>query len=62
MKKYNESVFDKKEVQEVLKIKLWEKVLLWFIPAVKVENEETISYYKKMGGKFYLISFSLKNL
>lgn len=62
MNKYNELIYDKKYVQNALDIKWWELVLLLFVPAVKVENEESVSHYKKMFGKYYFTDFKLKNL
>jgi hypothetical protein len=62
MNKYNEPIYKRVDVQQELKISLWERVLLFFIPAVKVENEEIISHFKKLGGKFYLVDFKLKDI
>ena len=62
MIKYNKPIYDKKYVEEALKIRLWEKFLLLFIPCRKVEDEELISYYKKAFGKFYCIGYKLKKL
>jgi hypothetical protein len=62
MQKYNEPIYNKKYVQEALKISLWERLVLLFIPSTKVENEETISHYKKFNGKFYLVDFNIKKL
>lgn len=61
MTKYDEPIYDKDYVQEALKIRLWEKFLLLFVPCKKVENEEFISYFKKAFGKFYCIGFKLKS-
>lgn len=62
MKKYRESIYNNKYIQESLKISLFEKIALLFIPKIKVENEEIISHYKKFRRKFYLMDFKLKKI
>jgi len=62
MKKYNKSIYNKQYIQKALQISLWEKIVLLFIPKIKVENEETISHFKQFNGKFYLVDFKIKNL
>ena len=61
MKKYNKPIYNKKYVQEALKISLWERIALLFVRKVKVETEEAVSHYKKFNGKFYLMDFKLKS-
>lgn len=62
MKKYNKPIYKEKYIQEALKISWWERFLLLFIPKTRVENEETISHFKMLNGKFYLVDFKIKNL
>lgn len=60
MKKFKEPIYNKEYIQEALKISLWERIILFFIPSTKVENEETISHFKSFRGKFYLVDFEIK--
>lgn len=62
MKKYNKSIYNEKYIQEALQISWWERVILFFIPVYRVEDNESVSSYKKLNGKFYLLDFKLKNL
>jgi len=60
MKKYNKSIYNKKYVEESFKIHWWEKVCLLFVRSYRVENDESISHFKRFNGKFYVIDFKLK--
>lgn len=62
MNKYDKPMYNTKYIQNALKISWWERVVLLLVPAVKVENEESISHFKRLRGKFYLMDFQLKNL
>lgn len=62
MEKYNESIYNKDTVEEAQNITLLERLLLLFIPKTRVEDEDTISHFKKLFGKFYLIDFKIKDL
>ena len=62
MKKYNKSIYNQKYIEESQKISFWERTILLLIPSHRVENEDTISHFKKFNGKFYLTDFKIKDL
>lgn len=62
MNKYSKPVYNKKTVEESQKISFWEKIALLFVKKIRVENEESVSHFKKFNGKFYLLDFKLKSL
>jgi len=61
MKKYNQSIFGKRYVEEALKISLWERFLLLFVPTKRIKTDEAIVRCKYLFDKFYLLSFQLKD-
>ena len=60
MKKYAEPIYNRQDIQEAMKITLWERFCLMFIRRKRVDTEGSISHYKTFKGKFYLLDFNLK--
>ena len=53
-------IFDKDKIELAQKISLLEKLLLLFVPTKRVENEESISYWKVLNGKYYCLDIEIK--
>jgi hypothetical protein len=59
MNKYAESIYNRQDIQEALKISIWEKFCLLFVKSKEVRTEESISHYKNFRGKFFLLDFKM---
>lgn len=57
---YCVGIFDKDKIELAQKISLLEKLLLLFVPTKRVENEESISYWKVLNGKYYCLDIEIK--